>query len=103
MSEFPSEQTNDKYDAYFQKTGIKLTNTEKPSDLVSRIAQKILSSYRKEEIIQEGGYTCTVKAHGLTLRPKISIYKPYKCLFRLRIEPAAHIAATKCFRNWRTW
>jgi len=55
MNEFPSEQTtNKRYDAYFQRTGIKLTNTAKSSNLVSNITQKILSIYDKEEIVKQG-------------------------------------------------
>ncbi len=55
MNEFPSKQsTNQKYDVYFQKTGIKLTNTGKPSKLVSDIAKKILGIYDKKEIVKQG-------------------------------------------------
>ncbi|MGB1242065.1 MAG: DUF1186 domain-containing protein [Chitinophagales bacterium] len=58
MNELSSEQTNNtinkKYDDYFQKTGIKLTNTGESSKLVSNISQKILNIYDKEEILKQG-------------------------------------------------
>ncbi len=59
MNEFPNEQTtptaNQRYEAYFQKTGIRLTSlADEPSNFVANIAKKILSIYDKKEIVKYG-------------------------------------------------
>lgn len=58
MKESPNKHINnhqERYEAYFQKTGIQLTNTgEKPASPVFDVAKKIMNIYDKDEIVKHG-------------------------------------------------